>query len=242
MERCWKAVYTYLIFGIIMLLIYEYSHIYELAIIYEIVFIFIYIYHSLNYLGSKNTIKFIFLGYFTSLLIEIIGVNSGYPFGRYYYTSLLGPRIYGVPYAIPLFWVSIIYFAGIAGNFRLYSVPFLMVILDLSFDPRFSLHLWHWIKPGIYFGVPLSNFAGWFAASLIIMAVIGIFIKFNKYRISINGMLFYVLFGYFQALEDAVSGLLKLAVVSTIMFTIILIIFLIIQFSINKKILMSQKM
>ncbi|WP_175266944.1 carotenoid biosynthesis protein [Acidiplasma cupricumulans] len=66
----------------------------------------------------KNTIKIYFLGYFTSLLIEIIGVNSGYPFGRYYYTSLLGPRIYGVPYAIPLF------------GFQLFILQELQVILD----------------------------------------------------------------------------------------------------------------
>jgi uncharacterized membrane protein len=33
------------------------------------------------------------------------------------------------------------------------------------------LGFWRWSVPGLYFGVPISNFAGWFLVSLLMFAL-----------------------------------------------------------------------
>jgi len=52
--------------------------------------------------------------------------------------------------------------------FMTFAVPFIaafvMVMWDLTFDPRASTieHQWIWEQGGGYFGVPLTNYLGWF--------------------------------------------------------------------------------
>lgn len=47
---------------------------------------------------------------------------------------------------------------------------FIMVGWDLSQDPVWStvLHAWIWLGGGDYFGVPVSNFIGWFVTSYVL--------------------------------------------------------------------------
>ena len=50
----------------------------------------------------------------------------------------------------------------------LFAIPviaaFIMVMWDMSIDPLIStvMHQWIWHDGGSYFGVPFSNFLGWF--------------------------------------------------------------------------------
>ncbi len=220
MEIEWKIAYLYIIYGIIMLIAYMLTKIYYLAIISEFIFIFIYFYHSLKYKGKIYTVKFFLISYFISFIIEIIGVNTGIPFGNYYYTDILGEKFLGVPLAIPFLWSSLLYFTSIAGNFNIYKSSALMLFLDLSFDPRFSMHLWHWVNKGIYFGVPLTNFFGWFISSLIIFLILNKALKFNK-NYDLNGVIFYFLLGIFQGIEDYTVALYYLSYISFAMFIII---------------------
>jgi len=49
-----------------------------------------------------------------------------------------------------------------------------MLAWDLSIDP-FMAHVypcWVWKNPGPYYGIPFSNFAGWFFVGVILMAVL----------------------------------------------------------------------
>ncbi|RLF98365.1 MAG: hypothetical protein DRN47_05585, partial [Candidatus Wolframiiraptor sp.] len=43
-------------------------------------------------------------GFAIGLMAEIVGVNTGIPFGRYEYVSLGGPRVLGVPLDVPMMW------------------------------------------------------------------------------------------------------------------------------------------
>ena len=45
----------------------------------------------------------------TGWLSEVIGVHTGFPFGSYRYTSLLGPSALGVPLLVPLAWTMLAY-------------------------------------------------------------------------------------------------------------------------------------
>jgi putative membrane protein len=49
----------------------------------------------------------------------------------------------------------------------------LLTATDLLIDPLGSgaLGFWRWSTPGLYFGVPLSNFVGWFLVSLLMFAM-----------------------------------------------------------------------
>jgi uncharacterized membrane protein len=51
----------------------------------------------------------------------------------------------------------------------------LMTASDLLIDPAATciLGYWHWQQEGIFFGVPLVNFAGWFGVSAVLLFLTG---------------------------------------------------------------------
>ncbi|MFC4586026.1 carotenoid biosynthesis protein [Sphaerisporangium corydalis] len=54
---------------------------------------------------------------------------------------------------------------------------------DLFLDPQMiRLGLWTWDVPGPYRGVPISNFAGWVAVSLVVMALLGAILNGSAVR------------------------------------------------------------
>ncbi len=106
-------------------------------------------------------------------LVETVGVATGVPYGEFGYTMEMGPMAFGVPVALPLFWVPILL------NGYLLSVRYvrprlrsraavaaaavgLVVGLDGVLDPgAVALGFWRWSEPGVYYGVPLMNYLGW---------------------------------------------------------------------------------
>jgi putative membrane protein len=126
-----------------------------------------YFFDSFTSQSLKLASKFLVIAATISYLWEFIGVETGLPFGQYSYTNLLGPPIGLIPIFIPLLWCALGYFCLQASDYYVVASA-LMVSLDLPFDPVFStsLHLWTWQSSTQYFGVPLSNFFGWFIASL----------------------------------------------------------------------------
>jgi putative membrane protein len=97
----------------------------------------------------------------------------------------------------------------------------LMVSLDLSFDPVFSnsLGLWTWQGQTQYFGVPFSNFFGWFIASLTFFAVF-YFASKRRTKSSKYAIAFYYLFGLDNVVGDLASGSLALGIASLLIFTL----------------------
>ncbi len=113
-------------------------------------------------------------------LAEVVGVHTGFPFGEYVYSSAFGPSVAGVPLAIACAWVVLLLFArDLAGRFarrRWAAVVVgaaMMTMFDLLVDPvaTSTLSYWKWRLPGPFFGVPLSNFAGWFGVSALLLAI-----------------------------------------------------------------------
>lgn len=185
--------------------------------------VMLYAFHSFTNLSFKTAGKFLVIAAVISYLWEFVGVTTGVPFGPYSYTSVLGPQIGPVPIAIPLIWCALGYFCMQASDYYIMASA-LMVSLDLSFDPVFStsLHLWNWTGATQYFGVPLTNFFGWFIASLSFFAV---FYYFTKRQIisSNNAVAFYYLFGLDNVIGDFVSGSAALGLASFAIFTLAVI-------------------
>ena len=116
-------------------------------------------------------------------LIEIVGVRTGRPFGRYRYTDALQPQIAGVPVIVPLAWTAMAVPARETAHAALgaRSNPIARVVAgaaslaawDLFLDPQMvGEGYWRWLTPGRYRGIPRSNFVGWFVTGLAVMAAL----------------------------------------------------------------------
>jgi uncharacterized membrane protein len=103
---------------------------------------------------------------------EMIGVRTGWPFGQYTFTGVLQPLVAGVPVVVAGAWM--ILFAYVC-QMRVNPVlsALWMTAIDLVIDPLAAneLAFWQWRDGGPYFGVPVINFIGWFAISLIIFYI-----------------------------------------------------------------------
>jgi putative membrane protein len=104
-------------------------------------------------------------------LVERIGESTGMPFGAYAY-QVENVLLFGVPWLVPLGWFAFTYvgihlFAGGRGK-RALGAAVALVALDLSLDPLMVAQGVWAFEQGVYAGVPLSNFAGWFVSGLVI--------------------------------------------------------------------------
>jgi uncharacterized membrane protein len=186
--------------------------------------VLLYFFHSYANLKLTTATKFFLIAATISFIWEFIGVTTGVPFGNYSYTTSLSPALGPVPLFIPLLWCALGYFCMEASDYYIMASA-LMVSLDLSFDPVFSssLHLWTWQSQGQYFGVPLSNFFGWFLASLTFFAIFFLATK-RRTRSSNYAIIFYYLFGLDNVIGDLTQGAAWLAVASFIIFTAVTVI------------------
>ncbi len=114
-------------------------------------------------------------------LSELLGVHTGFPFGPYRYTAVLGPSVAGVPLVMTAAWVVVFAFAWqAAGGWRLpawvraAAGAAAVTSVDFVIDPLAAgpLGYWTWSAGGPYYGIPWSNFAGWFGVSLMLFAVV----------------------------------------------------------------------
>ena len=113
------------------------------------------------------------------LAAEAVGVRTGLPFGEYSYADTLGVQILDVPLVVPLAWTMIAYPVLLAARRLTRHFAFVvgalgMVGWDVFLDPQMvgDGH-WRWASPepglpGVE-GIPLTNFAGWFAVGLVMM-------------------------------------------------------------------------
>ena len=109
---------------------------------------------------------------------EIVGVTTGLVFGSYQYTGALGFALFNVPIAITAAWIVLLAYVwhsisqlklGVFGGAIIGAAW--MTSIDLVIDPLAAgpLSYWHWQNGGWYYGIPLSNFAGWFGISLVLL-------------------------------------------------------------------------
>ena len=117
--------------------------------------------------------------------IELIGVTTGFPYGPFYYSDSLGPKIADlVPYLLPLSWAPLVLGAVAAtapeGEITskrrilwIFCATGLLVLLDGVLDPgAASLGFWVWPEGGPYYGVPAVNYLGWFFSSTLAVTLL----------------------------------------------------------------------
>ncbi len=111
-----------------------------------------------------------------AVAIEGAAITFGYPYGHFMYDAKAGFMIGNlVPWTTPFAWLTILLgslaltekYTATRGQ-KIILTAVIMVLIDVLLDPvAVSLGLWHWIKPGLYYGVPLINYCGWIISSLL---------------------------------------------------------------------------
>ncbi|MEM1334089.1 MAG: carotenoid biosynthesis protein [Actinomycetota bacterium] len=115
-------------------------------------------------------------------VVERIGTRTGLPFGRYGYSAALQPQIAHVPVIVPLAWFGMGLPAREAASAALGTArtaparialgSVAMTAWDLFLDPQMvGEGYWAWVRRGVYRGIPVSNYVGWFLTGLGIMAM-----------------------------------------------------------------------
>lgn len=141
-------------------------------------------YYLVKWTGVTKGLIIIIIFSILPIVVESFGITTGVPYGGFHYTDRMGFKILGlVPWSVafafaPLVFGTITISAHLIKDARialLLSAGFLVVV-DLVLDPAaVLLNIWEWDVPGPYYGIPITNYTGWyltaFIASLIMHAL-----------------------------------------------------------------------
>ncbi len=132
----------------------------------------------------RNVRNRIYIGAITTGLlgygVEVLGVHTGFPFGEYHYTEAFRPLLLRVPIIMTCAWIllslsAFAYVRPVAQTpaIRIITSALVLTAIDLVLDPAAVdvMHLWVWHNEGSYYGIPVSNFLGWFLTALVVSSV-----------------------------------------------------------------------
>lgn len=171
---------------------------------YVFAFFAVYLLAAVTHMGWRKTVIFTVVGYVIAFLSEFSSINTGIPYGWYYYIDTTSSRelwVAGVPFFDSLSYVFLSYCSYTAALLtispvktcgmnlvtletrsirRSFGVLLLaalyQVFLDIIIDPvalqgsRWFLgQIYGYRTAGVHFGVPLSNYLGWFAVSMVMI-------------------------------------------------------------------------
>lgn len=131
----------------------------------------------LGFGDPKNGGRWAMTGYIT-YAVEVLGVQTGFPFGEYEYGTRLGPHIYDTPPMIGVLWLvtlsGAVYWAeralptGQAAASRVGRAALaatIMVAFDLIMEPvAMMADFWNWTDNT----VPLKNYAAWWIIAFLL--------------------------------------------------------------------------
>lgn len=155
---------------------------------YVFIFLVAFLVMAWRELGGRRALGWLCLGFAVAFAAEYASTRIGFPFGLYHYTGATAGRelfLSDVPFFVPLSFPFLAYASWCLarlclGRSRGLGVvalsALLMLVLDVVMDPLavrggrwFLGHLFFYPNGGAYFGVPLSNFAGWFLMGSVIV-------------------------------------------------------------------------
>lgn len=158
--------------------------------------LFALVHGSLSY-GFRGICTFAGLCVMVGAFFESLSLHTGFPFGHYYFTGVMGPQLFHLPVLLVLAYIGMGYASWVIGlailgvpaagarvsRTRFVALPlvssFLMVAWDLAMDPVWATvgRAWIWQDGGGYFGVPLSNFLGWYLTVFIIYLLFALYLR-----------------------------------------------------------------
>jgi putative membrane protein len=152
-------------------------------------------------------------------LVEFVGLATGVPYGEFAYHVALGPMLPGgVPLGLPAFFLPLVLNAYLLvalalgtrwslARVRLPATVAVVLAIDLVLDPAaVALGLWSFPAGGAYYGVPLSNFAGWLLSATVAVVLVDLTVDRGALRARLDRCPF--------ALDDLLSFVLLWGVVA----------------------------
>ena len=168
---------------------------------YVFAFLIAYLVAAVLHLGWRSTLSFTIVGYLIAFASEVSSINTGFPYGWYYYIDATRDRelwLAGVPFFDSLSYVFLAYCSYTTALLALSPIrawrwgfttletrsirkslsvlllgSLFQVFLDIIIDPvalqgnRWFLgQIYGYREAGIHFGVPLSNYLGWWLVGL----------------------------------------------------------------------------
>lgn len=128
----------------------------------------------------KGMTLYLILGIF-AICIETLGLLTGFPYGQFEYHATLGGKIAGIiPWTIIFAYPPLVIGSyAVAQKFsypKILTTTLLLLGIDLVIDPgAVSTNMWSFQNPGYYYGVPLTNFAGWLLSGSLAATIIHVF-------------------------------------------------------------------
>ncbi|MCK9162942.1 MAG: carotenoid biosynthesis protein [Bacteroidales bacterium] len=128
------------------------------------------LYYDKNKIGPKIII-FYALIYIISLMVEMLGVNTGVVFGKYQYGVGLGYKLFGTPLLIGLNWILMVYITSSIFPKQKRSILSQIIIpssLMLGYDIIMeraapNMEMWSWANDII----PIQNYIIWIGLALL---------------------------------------------------------------------------
>ena len=151
--------------------------------------------HGARLYRMQAMLVFLTICLFVGNILENLGVRTGFPFGHYHFTDLMGPKFLVVPILLGLAYVGMAYLSWMLAvlivsdprvqlsRHSFMTVPLaaaiIMVAWDVSMDPVWStiMQAWIWQRGGAYFGVPITNFIGWFLTVYVIYQLFAVYLR-----------------------------------------------------------------
>lgn len=151
--------------------------------------------HGRRRYGGEALWRFTLIVFVMAWVFETISVLTGFPFGRYHYTEVMAPFLWHVPVFVLPAYLLMAYFSWSLATLILgrrdarpdrvafFAVPVLaagaMVTWDLSMDIlRATVEgRWIWIDGGPHFGIPVSNYLGWFGVTWLMFQSFAIYLR-----------------------------------------------------------------
>jgi uncharacterized membrane protein len=135
--------------------------------------------HSYVSYGSQALIVLALVCVVGGFAVEVLGVQTGVPFGDYHYTGGLGAAVFGVPVVIAFAWPMLAWPAALAARRLCRSFAARVAVgawalagWDLFLDPQMvAAGHWTWADPSPHLpgvdSVPLTDYAGWLVVSVL---------------------------------------------------------------------------
>jgi putative membrane protein len=153
--------------------------------------------HGAKAYNLRAILMFVLICFVVGNTSENLSIATGFPFGHYHFTDVMGPKLFRVPILLGLAYIGMGYLSWtlgrvILGGIRVVALPlfaaFIMLAWDLSMDPIWSnfVHGWVWHDGGAYFGVPLSNFFGWYLTVYLIYQLFALYLTRTQQTASIQ--------------------------------------------------------
>lgn len=218
----------------------------ELITLAELLPLILVILHSIWTLSFPRGLFFLFFAALVGFIGEFASLNSFFHASIYKYNASLVTFL-NVPLVVIVYWVVLTYLGySLVNSFlfwlgknkpslkdkNFYLLPVLVVAdglvvvaIDLFMDPiEVKAGVWTWLVHGAYFGVPISNFLGWFNMIILITAIFRLYEYFTQLKTNgLNKSVFLIpVFGYatlalYLGISAIMFGMYTLALIGSLL-------------------------